>query len=43
MRGIVAREFAPTKAGQKFIAVSPSEGSSQSLTLVQNWTAELKK
>ena len=43
MRGIVAREFAPTKDGQKFIAVSPSEGSSQSLTLVQNWPGELKK
>ena len=43
MRGIVAREFSPSKDGQKFIAVSPSEGSSQSLTLVQNWLAELKK
>ncbi len=43
MRGIIAREYAPTKDGQKFIAISPSEGSSQSLTLVQNWTAELKK
>jgi len=43
MRGIVAREYAPTRDGQKFIAVSPSEGSSQSLTLVQNWLAELNK
>ena len=32
----------PTHDGQRFIAVTPSEGSSQSLTLVQNWPAELK-
>jgi eukaryotic-like serine/threonine-protein kinase len=42
LRGIIAREYAPSKDGQRFIAVSPSEGSSQSLTLVQNWLAELK-
>ncbi len=42
MRGIIAREYSPSKDGQRFIAISPSEGSSQSLTLVQNWPAELK-
>ncbi len=42
LRGIIAREYAPSKDGQRFIAVSPSEGSSQSLTLVQNWLAELQ-
>jgi Tol biopolymer transport system component len=42
LRGIIAREYAPSKDGQRFIAVSPSEGSSQSLTLVQNWAAEFK-
>ena len=43
LRGIIGREYAPTRDGQRFIAVTPSEGSSQSLTLVQNWPAELKK
>jgi serine/threonine protein kinase len=42
LRGIIAREYAPSHDGQRFIAVTPSEGSSQSLTLVQNWPAELK-
>ncbi len=42
LRGIIAREYAPSHDGQRFIAVTPSEGSSQSLTLVQNWLAELK-
>ena len=32
LRGIIAREYAPSHDGQRFIAVSPSEGSSQSLT-----------
>ena len=41
-RGL-SREFAPAKDGQRFIVIAPSEGTSQSLTLVQNWTAELKK
>jgi serine/threonine protein kinase len=41
-RGL-SREFAPTRDGQRFILIAPSEGTSQSLTLVQNWTAELKK
>ena len=43
LRGIIGREYAPTRDGQRFIAVTPSEGSSQSLTLVQNWAAELKE
>ncbi len=42
LRGIIAREYASTRDGQRFIAVTPSEGSTQSLTLVQNWPAELK-
>jgi Tol biopolymer transport system component len=42
MRGIIAREYSPSKDGQRFIAIGPSEGTSQSLTLVQNWSAELK-
>jgi eukaryotic-like serine/threonine-protein kinase len=42
MRGLT-REYAPTRDGQRFIAITPSEGASQSLALVQNWMAELKK
>jgi Tol biopolymer transport system component len=42
LRGIMSREYAPSHDGQRFIAVTPSEGSSQSLTLIQNWPAELK-
>ena len=42
LRGIMSREYAPSHDGQRFLAVTPSEGSSQSLTLVQNWPAELK-
>jgi len=42
LRGIISREYAASHDGQRFIAVTPSEGSSQSLTLVQNWPAELK-
>ena len=38
----VGREYIPTKDGQRFIAIAPNAGSSQSLTLVQNWPAELK-
>src|SRR5579862_8426240 len=41
-RGL-SREYAPTHDGQRFIAIAPNEAASQSLTLVQNWTAELKK
>jgi len=39
----LGREYAPTRDGQRFIAITPSEGNSQSLTLVQNWPAELKR
>ena len=39
----LSREYATTRDGQRFIAISPSEGASQSLTLVQNWPAELRK
>ena len=39
LRGIIAREYSlPRRTARRFIAISPSEGSSQSLTLVQNWT-----
>jgi serine/threonine protein kinase/Tol biopolymer transport system component len=37
------REYAVTRDGQRFVAITASEGSSQSLTLVQNWPAELGK
>jgi Tol biopolymer transport system component len=43
LRGLAAREYAVTRDGQRFLAIVPSEGSSQSLTLVQNWPAELKQ
>jgi len=43
LRGIIAREYSPSRDGRRFVAISPSEGSSQALTLVQNWQAELKK
>ncbi len=42
LRGIIAREYAPSHDGQRFIAVTPREGNSQSLTLVQNWPSELR-
>jgi hypothetical protein len=42
VRGL-SREYAPTRDGKRFIAITPAEGSSQSLILVQNWTAALKK
>src|SRR3984957_11726177 len=41
-RGL-SREYSATHDGQRFIAIAPSEGSSQFLTLVQNWPAELKR
>jgi hypothetical protein len=37
----IAMEYSPAKDGQHFIAITPSEGGSQQLTLVQNWTNEL--
>ncbi len=42
MRGL-SREYSATHDGQRFLAISETEGSSQSLNLVQDWTAELKK
>jgi eukaryotic-like serine/threonine-protein kinase len=42
LRGLT-REYAPTRDGRRFLAIAPSENGSQSLTLVQNWLAELKK
>ncbi len=42
VRGI-GREFAPGRDGQKFLIIVPNSGTSQLLTLVQNWPAELKK
>ncbi len=42
VRGI-GREFVPSHDGQKFLAIVPNSGTSQLLTLVQNWPAELKK
>jgi len=42
VRGL-SREYAPSRDGQRFIVIAASEGASQSLTLVQNWLAELKK
>jgi Tol biopolymer transport system component len=36
-------EYSVTRDGQRFVAIAPTEGVSQTLTLVQNWPAELKK
>ncbi len=36
-------EYDVTHDGQKFLAVTQGGGSSKPLTLVQNWTAQLKK
>ena len=38
----ISSEFAPSRDGQRFLVVSRGEGAPQPLTLVQNWTAELK-
>ena len=43
LHGLVAREYGVTRDGQRFLAIVPREGSSQLLTLVQNWPAELKQ
>ncbi|HVI09899.1 MAG TPA: hypothetical protein VND65_16550, partial [Candidatus Binatia bacterium] len=34
-------EYSASNDGQRFLAIAPAESSSQSLTLVQNWTSEL--
>jgi serine/threonine protein kinase/roadblock/LC7 domain-containing protein len=39
----LSRAYQPTHDGQRFVVISRNGGSSQPLTLVQNWTAELKK
>jgi eukaryotic-like serine/threonine-protein kinase len=39
----ISLEYSPSRDGQRFIAITPSERSSQSLTLVQNWETELKQ
>jgi eukaryotic-like serine/threonine-protein kinase len=37
----ISMEYSPARDGQRFIAITPREGSTQHLTLVQNWTSEL--
>jgi len=39
----LSRAYEPTRDGQRFLVISRNGGTSQPLTLVQNWTAELKK
>jgi Tol biopolymer transport system component len=39
----ISMEYSPSRDGQRFIAITPSEGSTQHLTLVQNWTSELSE
>jgi serine/threonine protein kinase len=39
----ISRQYQPTHDAQRFLVISRNGGSSQPLTLVQNWTAELKK
>ena len=39
----ISSEYAPSRDGERFLVVSRGEGAPQPLTLVQNWTAELKK
>jgi serine/threonine protein kinase/Tol biopolymer transport system component len=39
----ITRSYQPTRDGQRFLVISRNGGTSQPLTLVQNWTAELKK
>ncbi|MFZ0735212.1 MAG: protein kinase [Candidatus Sulfotelmatobacter sp.] len=38
-----SREFDMTRDAQRFVGITPSEGASQGLTVVQNWLSELKK
>lgn len=38
----VSWQYAASRDGQRILAIVPTEGSSQTLTLVQNWIAELK-
>jgi len=39
----LSMEYSPTRDGQRFLAITMGEGSSQSLTLVQNWESELNR
>jgi len=39
----LSMEYSPTHDGQRFIAITTGGGSSQSLTLVQNWEMELRR
>jgi eukaryotic-like serine/threonine-protein kinase len=39
----LSREYSPARDGQRFLVIAPTESVSQSLTLVQNWEAELRK
>jgi hypothetical protein len=42
LRGVYEDFAAADRDGQKFIAITDNETEAQPLTLVQNWTAELK-
>jgi len=42
VRGL-SREYDVSHDGQRFLIITDNQGSSQSLTLVQNWLAEVKK
>jgi Tol biopolymer transport system component len=42
MRGL-SREYDVSRDGQRFLIIRDNEGSSQSLTVVQNWLSEVKK
>jgi Tol biopolymer transport system component len=39
----VSWQYAVSRDGQRILAIVPSEGGSQVLTLVQNWTSQLKE
>jgi len=39
----LTRDYDVSRDGQRFIAITPTEGTSQPLTLVQNWPAELQR
>lgn len=38
----LSMEYSPTRDGLRFIAIAMGEDSSQTLTLVQNWTSDLR-
>ena len=39
----LSQEYAVTRDGQRFVAITPGGGTLQPLTVVQNWPAQLKK